>query len=85
MSKEFKERNCQWEECKNKASKRWTDQVAEVSHKGAKIKAPIHHADLCDRHLWEVKDVFGGHVLELSINALLNAQDIVVREAIRND
>jgi hypothetical protein len=70
MSTETNERYCERLGCTDKASKHWTrageGQVAEVSYEGAKIVMPIQHADLCDQHLSELQESFGGHVRELT-------------------
>ncbi len=70
MSIELNERHCQRDGCKDKASKHWTragvGNVVEVSDIETDILIPIDHSDLCERHVSELQEGFGGHVRELT-------------------
>jgi hypothetical protein len=55
-----KERSCEWKDCTDTASKHVTynyqsGEIEFVSDRGSKIPFSLHHADLCDMHLSELK------------------------------
>ena len=70
MSSEPNKRHCQKKGCSSEASKHLT--WAERGHvtgrqdsRGHEIVVPIYHLDVCDQHVGEAREQYGGHVRAL--------------------